>query len=92
MKIIFVSRGNIRQGVPRSTYRCPVALALSESSSTPGFHEGIWAASQERAVWFTGDKQESYPFGRRTRRFIQRFDNREKVHPFFFILRKGDQK
>ena len=80
---IFVSQDNIKNGVPGSPVKCPIALALKESGYKDVYVDelDISLRKGEDIVLY------SWSLSRPALLFIYRFDHNEPVYPTTFQLR-----
>lgn len=79
---ITVTKENIKQGVVRDCYRCPIQRAIRDI----GYCQTT--VGREFVEIFSENSLHRYDLSRSARKFINNFDNRKFVKPQNFILKK----
>ena len=81
MKLIKVTKQDIKTGVSGCPYSCPIANALNKQLNLP---EDTYVAVRPTDVGFSYSVIPDIPLSRSAKRFISRFDNNKPVKPFKF--------
>lgn len=91
-KKIHVSQKHIAQGRRHDPWKCPVALAVREELNAPinlKVSVGLWHILKYDDINIVSGRWSSATAytPRSVARFIKKYDKKEKVQPFNFILR-----
>ena len=77
---VYVTDGDIRDGVRSDCYQCPVGLALTRATGL------MWHVWRDDAILEGESPTPRIQFGKRTREIIRRLDRGETVEPFTFRI------